>query len=107
MDLVRFGVYWANLDPSIGYEIKKTRPVVIVSPKEMNDHLKTVLVCPLTSTQKNYPSRIRVSVNGRKGDVVIDQLRAIDHSRIMQQIALLSDRESKALVERIIEVFRI
>ena len=107
MDLVRFGVYWVNLDPTVGSEIKKTRPVVIVSPNEVNDHLNTVLICPLTSTLKNYPTRVRVKVEGKKGDVAIDHMRSIDKSRIMSKMGELTRIESKRLVDRIIELFQL
>lgn len=107
MDLVRFGVYWANLDPTVGSEINKTRPVIIISPDEMNKNLKTVLVCPLTSTIKIYPSRIIVTVNGKVGSIAIDQMRAIDKSRIGKKMAVLNTDESEALVSTIIEIVKI
>lgn len=106
MDLVRFGVYWANLDPTVGSEIKKTRPVVIVSPREMNENLKTVLVCPLTSTLRDYPTRVRVKVASKTGDIAIDHLRSIDQSRLSNQMDVLSDKDSDVLIDRIHELLR-
>ncbi len=106
MDVVRYGVYWVNLDPAVGKEIKKTRPVVIVSPKVMIDNLDTVLVCPLTSTIKNYPSRVKVLINGKPGSVAIDHMRSIDKSRIGKQLGMLTNTESDSLVSSIIEVFK-
>lgn len=107
MDLVRFGVYWAILDPTIGSEIKKTRPVVIVSPDVVNNNLNTVLVAPLTSTLRDYPTRVRVKIGGKFGDVAIDQLRALDKSRIASRLGILSKTESIELINRIIELMKI
>lgn len=106
MDMVRFGVYWVNLDPTVGREMKKKRPVVVVSPKEMNDNLDTVLVCPLTSTLRNYPTRVRVKVGAKSGDIAIDHMRSIDKSRIKNQIGVLSDQESDDLIQRIMELMK-
>jgi len=106
MEVVRYAVYWVNLDPTIGKEIKKTRPVVIVSPKVMNDNLDTVLVCPLTSTIKKYPSRVNVIINGKQGSVAIDHMRSIDKSRIGQQLGILTKKESDSLLNTILEVFK-
>lgn len=106
MELVRFGVYWANLDPTIGREMKKTRPVVVVSPDVMNNNLGTVLVCPLTSSQKNYPTRVKVQIDGRIGRVAIDHLRSIDKTRLIDQLDVLNKKESDDLVNRLLEVFK-
>ena len=106
MDMVRFGVYWVNLDPTVGSEMKKKRPVVVVSPKEMNDNLDTVLICPLTSTLRNYPTRVRVEIGEKKGDIAIDHMRSIDQSRIKNQLGMLSDQESDDLIQRIIELMK-
>ena len=106
MDMVRFGVYWVNLDPTVGSEMKKKRPVVVVSPKEMNDNLDTVLICPLTSTLKNYPTRVRVKVGEKPGDIAIDHMISIDKSRIKNQLGMLSDQESDDLIQRIMELMK-
>ncbi len=104
MDLVRFGVYWVDFDPAIGSEINKTRPAVVVSPDEMNHNLKTVLVCPLTSTLRNYPSRIKVTIKGRVGEIAVDQMRAIDQIRIKGKFAILTEEQSDNLVAKIVEL---
>lgn len=106
MEVVRYAVYWVNLDPTVGKEINKTRPVVVVSPKVMNDNLDTVLVCPLTSTIKNYPSRVGVVINEKQGSVAIDHMRAVDKSRIGKQLGILTDKESSILLNTILEVFK-
>lgn len=106
MGVVRFGVYWVNLDPTVGREMKKTRPVVVVSPDVMNDNLGTVLVCPLTSSQKKYPTRIEVKVDGKAGSIAIDHLRSIDKVRLMNCIDVLSRNDSDKLVNCLLEVFK-
>jgi mRNA interferase MazF len=106
MEVVRFGVYWATLDPTIGREIKKTRPVVIVSPDVVNKNLKTVIVCPLTTSQKAYPTRIKVIVGKKKGSVALDQIRSIDKSRLMKKIADLNKKESNELRNKLVEMMK-
>jgi len=82
-----------NLDSTIGSEIKKTRPCIVVSPDEMNKHLKTVIIAPLTSTSKNYPTRIEVKIRNKSSWVVIDQLRTIDKKRIVKTGKSLNENE--------------
>lgn len=106
MEVVRFGVYWANLDPTIGREMKKTRPVVVVSPDVLNDNLGTVIVCPLTSSIRNYPTRVKVEVEGKVGAVAIDHMRSIDKSRLINQLDTLTIRESEELLDRLIEMLK-
>lgn len=86
----RFAVYQVNLDPTIGSEIAKSRPCVVVSPKEMNDHLNTVIVAPLTSTIKNWPSRIKARFAGKKGEIALDQMRAVDKRRLIKPLGVSS-----------------
>ena len=74
-----------NLDPTIGSEIKKTRPCIIISPVEMNVPLKTVIIAPITSNPTKYPTRVRMNQRGLKGSVALDQLRTIDKRRIIQE----------------------
>lgn len=81
----QFDVFLVNLDSTIGAEIKKTRPAVIVSPDTMNKHLQTVIVAPLTHTIKNYPSRVSTSFGGNNGEVVLDQLRTVDKTRLIRK----------------------
>lgn len=106
MEIIRFGVYWANLDPTIGVEMKKTRPVVVVSPDVMNNNLGTVLICPLTNSPKLYPTRVSVKLNNKQSFVAIDQMRAIDKTRLLNKISVLSQLESNSLIERVIEVLK-
>lgn len=82
-----------NLDPTVGGEIKKSRPCVVISPNEMNKYLQTIIVAPMTSSSKNYPTRIEVFYNETKGWVVIDQIRTIDKARITKKLGSLSQNE--------------
>lgn len=88
---LQYEIVVVNLDPTVGSEIKKKRPCLIVSPNEMNKHLATVVVCPITSQSKNYPTRIPFDLEGETNWVVIDQIRTIDKSRITKTIGCLDD----------------
>src|SRR5258705_9595495 len=81
----QFDVYNVNLNPTQGGEMKKTRPAVIISPNPMNKNLKTVIIAPLTHTIKGYPSRVSSVFDGQPGEIVLDQLRAVDKSRLKQK----------------------
>lgn len=108
MDMVkikRFDVFLVNLDPTIGSEIKKTRPAVIISPDSMNlSRLKTVIIAPLTSTIKdNFPTRVMTLFKDKKGQIALDQLRAIDRSRIIQKLGVL-EKETQLNVLDILSI---
>ena len=91
----QYKIYWANLDPTIGSEINKTRPVVVISPDTSNKHLNTVLVAPLTNTIRKFPMRVDVNVEGKKGQAALDQIRCVDKTRILKQVGKLSSKETK------------
>jgi mRNA interferase MazF len=82
----RADVFLINLDPTIGSEIRKTRPCVVISPDEMNRHLHTVIVAPLTSHGRLYPTRVRCFFDGREGLVVLDQIRTVDIARLVRKL---------------------
>jgi mRNA interferase MazF len=105
MELVQYAIILVNLDPTIDSEIKKTGPCVIVSPIEMNKHLKTVVICPMTSNLNNYPTRILVHQNNKDGMIVVDQIRTIDKSRIIKTLGSLNITEIKNLKSVIKETF--
>ena len=106
MDLVRrFDIFFIELDPTIGSEINKTRPCVIISPDEMNNALNTVIVTPLTSTIRNYPMRINCIVQGKQGQIALDQLRTIDKSRLKNRIENLNQETQNKLINTIIAMF--
>lgn len=93
MELKQYQIVLANLDPTVGSEIKKTRPCVIISPNEMNKYLQTIVVAPMTSSSKPYPTRIEVKHNKTKGWIVLDQIRTIDRQRIIKIFGTLVDKE--------------
>jgi mRNA interferase MazF len=102
----RFCVYWVNLDPIKGHEMAKTRPCVVVSPDQLNKHLQTVIVAPLTSTSKEYPWRVKSKVAGKWGTIAIDQLRTVDKDRLEGLIDRLKSNESDALMEVLRQMFQ-
>ncbi len=104
MDLARFDVFRVNLDPTVGSEIRKTRPCVVVSPDEMNRHVRTVVVAPLTSKDRPYPTRVPVRFGGKSGQVVIDQLRTVDKVRLVERLGTL-DHEAAAKVLGVLAEF--
>jgi len=105
MELKQYTVVLINLDPTIGSEIKKTRPYVIVSPNEINRYLRTIIVAPMTTNLKKYPTRIEVKHNGKKGMIAIDQIRTIDKSRIIKKFDQLSKSEIRKCKDIIRETF--
>jgi mRNA interferase MazF len=105
MDLKQYQVILVNLDPTQGSEIKKTRPCVIISPNEMNKYLQTIVVAPMTSTSRTYPTRVEVKHNKTKGWVVLDQIRSIDRSRIIKVFDFLTEIEISKIKSVIQETY--
>lgn len=93
MNVQQYEVLIVNLDPTVGSEIKKTRPCVVISPDEMNRYLDTVIIAPITSQSKKYPTRIRIELEGTENWVVLDQIRTIDKSRLTKRISHLNKKE--------------
>ena len=93
MELKQYQIVLVNLDPTVGSEIKKTRPCVIVSPDEMNKYLRTIIVAPMTTTSRRYPTRIEVKRKNKTGWIVIDQIRIIDKQRVVKILDSLSNKE--------------
>lgn len=89
----QYAIVLVNLDPTLGSEIKKTRPCVVISPNEMNTHLKTIVIAPVTNTSKPYPTRIQISGKLTKGWIVVDQIRVIDRQRVVKQLGDLQQEE--------------
>jgi len=92
MDLKQYQIVLVNLDPTIGSEMKKTRPCVILSPNEMNKYLQIIVIAPMTSNSKSYPTRVPVKHNKTKGWIVLDQIRTIDRQRIVKILDKLSEK---------------
>jgi mRNA interferase MazF len=86
----RFDVYLINLDPTVGSEIQKTRPCLIVSPDEMNRHIRTVIVAPMTTAGKAYPTRVSCKFKKKKGQIVLDQIRTIDKTRLVKKLGSIN-----------------
>ena len=101
----RFDVFLVALDPTLGSEIKKTRPCVIVSPDEMNRYIRTVIVAPMTTKGNDYPSRIPLTFQGKKGQIVLDQLRTVDKARLEKKLGSLTERIAKTVSRLLIEMF--
>ena len=102
MVVEQFGVYLVTLDPTVGSEISKTRPCVVVSPDEMNRHIRTAIVAPLTTTRKRYPTRVPCRFSGKVGEVVLDQIRTVDQSRLGKRLGTLE----RATARRVLDVLR-
>jgi mRNA interferase MazF len=98
----RFDVYLINLDPTVGSEIQKTRPCVIISPDEMNRHIRTVIIAPLTTAGKEYPTRIPCEFKKKKGHIVLDQIRTIDKKRLIKNLGVL-DAETQLKVVSVLQ----
>ena len=101
----RFDIFLVSLDPTVGSEIKKTRPCVVVSPDEMNRHIRTVIVAPLTSKTNDYPSRIPLTFHGTKGQVVLDQIRTVDKTRLVKKLGSLTQATANTVSRRLVEMF--
>ena len=86
----QYSIYLANLDPTVGHEIKKTRPCIVISPNEMNNGLSTVIIAPMTTKSHNYPSRVQIDFQGKIGWAVLDQIRAIDKIRLVKALGKLN-----------------
>jgi mRNA interferase MazF len=95
MEINQYQIFLVNLDPTIGSEIKKTRPCVVISPNEMNKYLRTVVIAPMTTSSKKYPTRVEVKLDKKIGWIVVDQIRTIDRQRIIKQLGRLSKPEIK------------
>lgn len=93
MEIGQYEVFLVNLDPTIGHEIKKTRPCVVVSPDEMNRNIQTIIIAPMTTKSHDYPTRIRVKFQGTSGWAVLDQIRTIDKRRLVKRLGRITGNE--------------
>jgi mRNA interferase MazF len=105
MIVQQYQVVIVNLDPTVGSEIQKTRPCIVVSPDEINKYLRTVTIVPVTSQGRAYPTRVGINLNGNKSWAVIDQIRTIDKVRITKALGLLSEEEIENVKQVIRETF--
>ncbi len=103
----QYDVYLINLDPTIGHEIKKSRPCVVISPNEMNRALSTIIIAPMATKSKNYPSRIELTFRRKKGWIVLDQIRSLDKRRVIKKLGKLMEPkiiEVKQLIHEMLVV---
>ncbi len=107
MDMVidRFAVYLVELDPTKGSEIAKTRPCVVVSPNVVNHRLRTIIVAPLTSTIKPYPTRVNCEFDGKQGQVALDQIRVVDKVRLRKNLGQLADDTAQQIATSLVALF--
>ena len=101
----KFDVFLINLDPTIGSEIKKTRPCLIISPNEINHHIATVIVAPMTTKGQPYPTRVTCQFQGQNGQIVLDQIRTIDKTRLVKLLDQISAEEQKTVLDILAEMF--
>jgi mRNA interferase MazF len=105
MAINRFEVFLINLDPTIGAEIQKTRPCLIVSPDEMNRNIRTVIVAPLTTKGQDYPTRVACRFKGKVGKIVLDQIRTVDRGRLIKRLGRLDSKSSARVLDVLQEIF--
>ncbi len=105
MVVARFEVYLVNLDPVVGSEIRKTRPCVIISPDEMNAHIATVIVAPMTTKGRPYPTRVSSRFQRRQAQVVLDQIRTVDKSRLVKRLGVVEKATQGAILSVLGEMF--
>lgn len=101
----RFGIFLVALDPTQGHEIRKTRPCVVISPDEMNRHVGTVIVAPMTTHGQGYPTRVPIVFRRKKGQIVLDQIRTVDKTRLIKQIGHLDRSTSNRVLSVVQEMF--
>ena len=104
-EIRRFDVWLVNLDPTQGSEIRKTRPCVVISPDEMNRHIRTVIVAPMTSRRRRYPTRVDITFRRKRGQVVLDHIRIVDKSRLARRLGRLADARAREVAGVLVEMF--
>ena len=105
MVIRRFEVYLVNLDLTVGSEIQKSRPCLVISPDEMNTYIATVIVAPMTTKGRDYPSRVPCQFQGKDGQIVLDQIRTVDKSRLVKRLESIGPEIQKQVLEKLAEMF--
>jgi mRNA interferase MazF len=105
MLMKRFDVYLVNLDPTIGKEIKKTRPALIISPDEMNTNISTIIIAPMTTKGRPYPSRVLCKFQGKDGQIILDQIRTVDKTRLVKKLGRIDKNTSDKVLSVLQEMF--
>lgn len=101
----RFEVFLICLDPTVGSEMKNTRPGVIISPNEMNQYIDTVIIAPMTSNIRGYPTRVKVTFHNKVGQIVLDQMRSVDKQRLIRKLGFIDANAASKLTKALIEMF--
>ena len=101
----QFNVYIVVLDPTVGSEIQKTRPCLIISPDEMNHHIATVIVAPMTTKGESYPTRVACTFQGKEGQIVLDQIRTVDKTRLARKLGRISKETQREVLSVLNEMF--
>ncbi len=104
VEIIQYYIYLVNLDPTVGHEIKKTRPCLVVSPVEMNSNLKTVMIAPMTTRSHDYPSRVALRFEGKQAWIVLDQIRTVDRGRLVKELGKLDLRHIRKVKDVIREM---
>ena len=105
MKVNRFEVYLINLDPTQGSEIKKTRPCLVISPNEMNHFISTVIVAPMTTKGRDYPTRVTCEFQEKRGQIVLDQIRTVDKSRLIRKLGEIDNNSQSEVLAILAEMF--
>lgn len=105
MVIARLEVYLVQLDPTTGSEIRKTRPCLVISPDELNLHIRTVIVAPMTTKGRPYPTRVPVRFQGKSGQIVLDQIRTVDKARLVQRLGVISGSTARRVAAVLQELF--
>jgi mRNA interferase MazF len=105
MEVKRFEIYLVNLDPTVGSEIKKSRPCLVISPDELNRFIATVIVAPMTTKGRDYPSRVSCVFQGKQGQVVLDQIRTVDKTRLVKRLGKVGPQTQSEVLSALAELF--
>jgi mRNA interferase MazF len=107
MEVKRFEVFLVNLDPTIGHEIQKTRPCLIISPDEMNHFISTIIIAPMTTKSRKYPTRVACKFKGKAGDIVLDQIRTVDKKRLVKKLGTIDSASQRKTIAVLQEMFTV
>lgn len=105
MVVKRFDVHLVSLDPTVGSEIQKTRPCLVISPDEMNRFIATVIVAPMTTKGRSYPTRVACKFQGKEGQIVLDQIRTVDKSRLVRKLGRIAKAAQVEVLATLVEMF--
>jgi mRNA interferase MazF len=105
MVVKRFDVHLVSLDPTVGSEIQKTRPCLVISPDEMNRFIATVIIAPMTTKGRSYPTRVACKFQGKEGQIVLDQIRTVDKSRLVRKLGRISKATQARVLDTLVEMF--